>query len=356
MNEITLRTIDILSRGIGKPVSINKLVEKIHEKYGTAYYKQVYDEIKKLKANDEIGMIRSGRSTSPFLNFDNPLLIDRISQIEIERKIRFLQDRKELESIITELTEKLRKYGSISSIVIVNPERNAKLNRIELIIILRNFESDGDWKPTLTIRKLIETISALHNIRIDPLFIQENNLIELLKEDNANIAKNILSNKIIISNSQNFWMMIKSMLDDKIQFSTDNYEINPAKITEKELIYNLAKFGYKEFGHTITKETPIRIEYIITAILLRKEIRMLESIPIILAKTETDANYNLLLFLSQKYGTASKLLGVLNALGEYKHIDGVKIAIRNLKALKTEEIKANFDDLERKMKLYHVIR
>ncbi len=351
-----MRTIDILSREIGNPVSINKLVKKIHEKYGTAYYKQVYDEIKKLKASNEIGMIQSGRSTSPFLNFDNPLLIDKISQIELERKIRFLQDRTELETIITELAEKLRKYGLISSIGIVNPERNAKLNRIELFIILRNFESDNDWKPTLTIRKLIETISALHNIRIDPLFIQENNLIELLKEDNANIAKNILSNKIIISNPQNFWMIIKSILDDKIQFSNDNYEINPAKITEEELIYNLAKFGYKEFGHTITKETPIRIEYIITAILLKKEIRMLEAIPIILAKTETEVNYNLLLFLSQKYGTRSKLLGVLNALGEYKHIHGVKIAIRNLKALKTEEIKANFDDLERKMKLYHVIR
>jgi len=356
MNESTLRTIDILSREIGKPVSINKLVEKIREKYGTAYYKQVYDEIKKLKENNEIGIIRSGRSTSPFLNFNNPLLIDKLSQIELERKIRFLQDRKELESIIFELTEKLRKYGLISSMGIVNPERNAKLNRIELIIILQNFESNNNWKPTFTIRKLIDTISALHNIRIDPLFIQENNFIELLKDDNANIARKILSNKIIISNPQNFWMIIKSMIDNKIQFSTNNYEINPAKITEDELMYNLAKFGYKEFGHTITKESSIRIEYIITAILLRKEVRMLEAIPIILAKTETEVNYNLLLFLSQKYGTTSKLLGVLNALREYKHIHGVKIAIRNLKALKTEEIKANFDDLERKMRLYHVIR
>lgn len=355
MNESTLRTIDILSRGIGKPVSINKLVKKIHEKYGTAYYRQVYDEIKKLKENNEIDMIRSGRSTSPFLNFNNPLVIDKLSQIELERKIRFLQDRKELELIIFELMEKLRKYELISSMGIVNPERNAKLNRIELIIMLRNFESDNDWKPTFTIRKLIDAISALHNIRIDSLFIQENNFIELLKDDNANIVKNILSNKIIISNPQNFWMIIKSMLDNKIQFSTDN-EINPAKITEDELMYNLAKFGYKEFGHVITKESSIRIEYIITAILLRKEVRMLEAIPIILAKTETKVNYNLLLFLSQKYDTASKLLGVLNALWEFKHIHGVKIAIRNLKALKTEEIKANFDDLERKMRLYHVIR
>lgn len=355
MNESTLRTIDILSRGIGKPVSINKLVKKIHEKYGTAYYRQVYDEIKKLKENNEIDMIRSGRSTSPFLNFNNPLVIDKLSQIELERKIRFLQDRKELELIIFELMEKLRKYELISSMGIVNPERNAKLNRIELIIMLRNFESDNDWKPTFTIRKLIDAISALHNIRIDSLFIQENNFIELLKDDNANIVKNILSNKIIISNPQNFWMIIKSMLDNKIQFSTDN-EINPAKITEDELMYNLAKFGYKEFGHVITKESSIRIEYIITAILLRKEVRMLEAIPIILAKTETKVNYNLLLFLSQKYDTASKLLGVLNALREFKHMPRVKIAIRNLKALKTEEIKANFDDLERKMRLYHVIR
>ncbi len=356
MNKFTLRTTDILSREIGNSVSINRLVGKIQDTYGTAYYRQVYDEIKRLEASKEIGRIRAGRSTFPFLNFANPLLIDKISQIELERKMRFLQNRKGLKTIIAELTEKLRKYELVYSIGIINPEKNAKLNRIELVIILRDFKSDNDLEPILTLRKLIKTMSASHNIRMDPLFIQENNLIELLKEDNANIARSMLSNKIIISNPQNFWMIIKSMSDDKIKFSTNDYETNPAKMTKDELTFNLARFGYKEFGHDITQGSPTRIEYIITAILLRKEIRMSEAIPIILAKAGTSVNYDLLLFLSQKYDTTSELLGVLNALEKYKHIRRVEIAISNLKALETEEIKANFDDLEQKMMLYNIIR
>lgn len=355
MNEITLRTMDILSREIGNPVSIYGLVKKIQDIHGIAHYKQVYDEIKKLKDKNEINLTISGRSSEPSLNFRNHLLIDKLSQIELELKIRFLEKRKEFGLLISELTQQLQKYGIISSVGMINPERNAKLNRIELFLTLRNFDADDDNYPTIHIRNLIDTISATHNIRIDSLFIQEKNFKELLKDNNSNIAKRAMSNKILFLNPQNFWAIIKSMFDEKIHFTVNHYDINPAKITDKELFYNLTRLGYKEFGNKFEESTPIRIEYIITAILLNDVIRNLESIPIILAKSET-VNYSLLLFLSQKYRTTSKLLGILNILKQFKHLEGVKTAIRNLKALKTQEIKPNFDDLERKMRLYHVIR
>jgi len=356
VNETTLRTLDILSREIGNQLSIYKLVDKIREKYGTAYYKQIYDEIKKLEENNTIKILRIGRSTSPSLNFNNPILTDKLAQIELERKIRFLEKQKELEMLISEFTEKLRRVSLIQTIALVSPEKNMKLNRIELFIILHDFETNNEFNAILDIRKLIDTFSALHNIRVDPLFMQEKNFIELLKDDDANIARKMITDKIIILYPQAFWAIIKSMLDDKIRISINDYEINPAKISEQELIYNLARFGYKEFGYDIKESTQIRIEYIITSILLQEDIRKIEAIPIILAKKENTVNYNLLLFLSQKFGTTSKLLGILIALNQFKHLQGVRNAIRNLKALKIEEIEANLEDLGQKMKLYNVIR
>lgn len=356
MNEITLRTLDVLSREIGNQLSIYKLTDKLYEKYGTAYYKQTYDEIKKLNEKNIIQLEKSGRSTLPSLNFNNHILIDRLAQIELERKIRFLEKRNEFKLLLTDLTEQLRQYGLIQTIALVNPEINAKLNRTELFIIIRNFKTNEEFKTIISIRQLIDTISAMHNIRIDSLFVQEINFMELLKDDKTNIAKTMLTDKIVLLHPQEFWAIIKAMINEKIHISTNDYEINPAKISAYDLIYNLARLGYKEFGYDIKDGNMIRIEYIITSILLESDKRKLDAIPIILAKGDNNVNYNLLMFLSQKYGTTEKLLGILNALNQFKHLQGVRDAIRNLKALKTAEIKADIRDLEDKMRLYNVIR
>lgn len=355
MKETTLRILDILGRELGNPFSIYGLVKKIVQTYGTAYYKQIYDEIQKLEEENSVQIIKSGRTTSPALNFNNTSIIDKLAQIELERKIRFTEKHKEFELLINDLILKLRKNSIIQTIALVNPEINSKLNRAELFIILYDFKTNEEEKELMQIRRFIDMISAQHNIRIDPLFMQEKNFIDLLREDNPNIAKKMMTDKIIIMQSENFWAIIQSMMDKNINISTDEYETNPAKISDEDLIFNLARFGYKEFGNIIKDGKTIRIEYIITALLLQENTRRLEAIPIILAKEES-VNYNLLLFLSQKYGTTEKLFGMLKILNQYKHLQGVKDSIRNLTALKTKEIKANLDDLERKMKLYNVIR
>jgi len=208
MKETTLRILDILGREMGNPFSIYGLVKKIVQTYGTAYYKQIYDEIQKLEEENSVQIIKSGRTTSPALNFNNTSIIDKLAQIELERKIRFAEQHKEFELLVNDLVLKLRKNSIIQTIALVNPEINSKLNRAELFIILYDFKTNEEEKELMQIRRFIDMISAQHNIRIDSLFMQEKNFIDLLRDDNPNIAKKMMTDKIIINGfifCQNYW-------------------------------------------------------------------------------------------------------------------------------------------------------
>ncbi len=122
------------------------------------------------------------------------------------------------------------------------------------------------------------------------------------------------------------------------------------------MVYNLARFGYVEFGPQIKQGKTICIEYIITAILFQKNARRNDAIPIIIAKNSKKINYNLLLFLSRKYGFEGRILGMLRVLRNLV-VHGVKSInepIKLLETMKVNEIKADQKSIKEKMKIYNV--
>ena len=60
MDETTFRILDTLSSGLGSPVSINELTKKINERYGTAYYANIYEKAQRLVKRGIIGITRTG--------------------------------------------------------------------------------------------------------------------------------------------------------------------------------------------------------------------------------------------------------------------------------------------------------
>jgi hypothetical protein len=130
--------------------------------------------------------------------------------------------------------------------------------------------------------------------------------------------------------------------------------VNPSKIPEADLTYNLLRFGYRELGIEIKEGRSICIEYIASALLTREHTRRIHAIPIILAKNKT--NYGLLVFLTQKYGGFDRLLGLLKILHRLNASKDVAFAIELLEALGTKEIKADEKAIQQKMRLYNAIR
>ena len=120
----------MISSNMGDSLSINELTKRMKGKYGSAYYKNIYDKLQEIKNDGLLNLQPVGRSTIIKLNFDNYILMDTLSHMEIERKLEFLSNKSNLFSFLAEMDKSLSGKCCIMSISTINPLRNLKLNRI----------------------------------------------------------------------------------------------------------------------------------------------------------------------------------------------------------------------------------
>jgi hypothetical protein len=356
MDEATYRILDILTRNLGRPLSINELTSRIEEIYGGAYYANINEKIHELVKDGLIILLKAGRSSLISLNFNNYLIIDLLAEMELRRKQDFLKEKQEMQMLMMEIDTYLHSFLLIKSITLMNPERNAKLNKVELLIHLRKTERKSMTEAKIGIHTIIDTLQRIHNIRIDYVVLEHKMFLNLLKSDESNPIREMLSNKIVILNPQDFWLELKKEGIGEIKTIVKENETNPAKISEEDMVFNLARFGYTELGPKIKQGKLICIEYIINAIIFQNDVRRMDAIPVIIAKNSDKINYDLLLFLARKYGFGGQILGILKALRN-QVVHGMKAIdepIRLLEATKIEEIKANEKRIGERLRLYHV--
>jgi len=356
MDEATYRILNILARNLGRPLSINELTGKIEETYGGAYYANTNEKIHDLAKEEIIALSKAGRSWLTSLNFNNYLIIDLLAEMELRRKQDFLQGKQEMQMLMMKINIQLHSFLWIKSISLINPERNAKLNKVELAIHLRKTDRKRMEKQKIDIHTSIDDFQKTHNIRIDYIILEDKMFLNLLQSNEIHPIKEMLSNKIVILNPQDFWIEISKAMERGIKIIAEEGETNPAKISGEDLIFNLARFGYTELGPQIKQGKLICIEYTIIAILFQNDARRIDAIPIILAKNSDKTNYDLLLFLARKYGFGGRIFGILRTMRNIvahgmKEIDE---PIRLLEAMKIEEIKANEKSMKEKLRLYNV--
>lgn len=133
MDKTTIQILDTISSNIGDSLSINELTNRMKSKYGSAYYANVYEKLQDLKKKGLLNLKPIGRSSTINLNFANYLLIDTLSDMEIEKKIEFLSKRKSLFSFLTEMDKSLSNKCYIKSISAIDPLKNTKLNRMDFL-------------------------------------------------------------------------------------------------------------------------------------------------------------------------------------------------------------------------------
>ncbi len=354
MDETTFRILDTLWKETGTPLSINELTSKIRESHGTAYYTNIYQKMHALTREGTIAITKAGRSSIANLNFTNYLLIDRLTELELRRKHDLLAKSKELQMLFQDAGERYADIRSIESISAINAERNLKLNRAEFLFLLHNSKHSNLDHEMIDIHSIARDLEGLHNIKLDPIILTTEALLDFLTSDEINPVREMLSSKIIFYSPQNFWTHIAAAFARGYRIKLLERETNSAKIPEKDIVFNLARFGYKQIGLEIREGEKICIEYIIASILMKEDARRIDAIPILLAKN--NANYSLLISLSQKYRLSARLLGLLKALNKINSTRETKSAIEILEALSTKEIKADDRSIERKMRLYRAIR
>lgn len=350
MDTPTLRILETISSNIGDSLSINQLTERIKDVYGSAYYANVYQKLQELKNEGVLNLELIGRASNIKLNFQNYLLIDMLAEMEIEKKRNFLTNRNDLFSFFSEMDRSLIDNCAIKSVISIKSSKNIKLNRIELLFLLR--ASPNYHNETIELYRQMLKLQNKHNLKINALIINNHDFLELTTPDEINPVREALSEKIILFGPQTFWSEIKE-ISQKTEIKTIRSETKPANISDLDLTYNLNRFGYKEIGQHFTQGKNFCIEYITIAILLQEDVRLMEAIPIILAKNSFKSN--ILAFLSQKYDTSGKLLGLLRILNNIKPTCERTYTIELLEALNAKEIPADEESIVQKLRLYNAL-
>lgn len=355
MDEATYRILDMLSRNIGKPLSINELTRKIEDIYGGAYYANTNEKIHDLTKDGTITLSKAGRSSLISINFNNYLIIDLLAEMELRRKQSFLQGKQEMQMLMMEMYTFLHTLTSIKSVSLMNPERNSKLNKAEIMFHLKS-PNRKSIEMKIEINDIMTHLQSMHNIRIDHLILDDEEFLDLLKSNESNPVREMLHNKITVLNPQGFWMSIRGEILRGTGIIVEENETHPAKVSEEELVFNLARLGYTEFGPKIKHGRSICMEYVISAIIFHNDARRMDAIPIILAKNSKKTSYDLLLFLARRYDFEGRILGILKAFrnlaahGMYN----IDTPIMLLEAMKIKEIKANTKKIKEKLRLYNV--
>jgi len=352
MDETTLRIVDGLSRSLGMQLSINELTKEIARLHGRAYYANVYNKLRRLSKEGTVALTKAGKSSLVSLNFGSYLTMDLLTEMELARKHDLLKRSESLRLLFAGIEDELKDFYLVNSLCLINPERNISLNRTELLVLLQKAAEELKTDAE-AIRMSLVNLQALHNIRIDFLILGKDEFLELLRAEERNPLKEMLSNKIAFYAPQSFWSVIKDGLERGSRISFERKAINPRKISERTLAYNLGRFGYKEMGRRIEREENICIELVVTSLLTAKDARRHDAIPVILAKNQAD--YNLLVFLSQKYNVSGRLLGLLKALNRIKPEKLLETAIDTLEGMKVGEVKADQSRIRERLRLYDAI-
>jgi hypothetical protein len=350
MDNATIRILDTISSSIGDSLSINQLTNRIKDQYGSAYYANIYEKLQNLKNKGLLNLEPIGRSTSIKLNFENYLLIDTLSEMEIEKKLEFLSNKANLFAFFAEMDKSLSEKCCIRSISAINPLKNIKLNRIELLTLLN--QTPDYLNQTIELNKVTLNLQKKQNLKINNLILDANDFFALLPSDEINPLREALSHQITLYNPQAFWSQIKNVAK-KNQIRTLHTETKPLSIPGSDLNFNLNRFGYREFGTTFVESKKICIEYITTSLLLREEARGRDAVAVILAKNSF--NSSMLAFLSQKYEVSPRLLGILNVLGQTNPKPEVDNTVKILKAINPQELRADEDSIRQKLELYNAL-
>jgi hypothetical protein len=270
--------------------------------------------------------------------------------MEIEKKLEFLSNQANLFSFFAEMDKSLNEKCGIRSISAINPIKNIKLNRIELILLLN--ETPDSLDQAIELNKDTLKLQRKFNIKINNLILDTNDFFDLLTSDEVNPVREALSRQIILYNPQAFWSQIKEIAQ-KNQIRTLHTETKPLSIPDLDLNFNLNRFGYSEFGTSFVEGKKFCIEYIAISLLLREEARGIDAVAVILAKN--NFNGNLLSFLSQKYEVSPRLLGILNILGQTNPKPEFDNTVKILKATNPQVLPPDEDSIRQKLELYNAL-
>lgn len=346
MNGTEYKVLDAMSKRVNAPVSIRQLTSEMGEESGPAYYPNIYRALSSLQKEGVVTMEKQGKASIPILNFANYLLLDTLTEMELQKKRDFLRKWPHTWALFESLERELGDLPSVESILLLDPEHNAKLNRAELLILTDGKDKAREGKA----EKAAHEMGTRFNVRVEPLVVAGAELIEGLRSPEKHPFKEMLPGMVVLYMPQKFWGLIRDAMVHGMRIRFDLDRTDPSKIGEKDLTYNLARLGYREIGSETETGQDFSVEYIVSSALLGEDKRRIVAVPVLLAKDKIE--YSILVFLSRRYGFAEKLLGVLVALIKVAPSREIDHAVASMSGAGISPAKMDEAHVRRALRLY----
>lgn len=334
MKEMEYRILDLLLQNIGMGMSINELNRRIGDKYGLKHsYKEVYQRIRALETDGFIKVQPAGKASIVGLNFGSFLTSGKLAAFELEKKTRFMTQHPEVRGFFEDIDIDFSGgFYALEFIALANPEKSRITNSWDLLFVLHRLLPVTDWGDGKTesaeelnrkerneingIFSTLEMREKQRNLKINPLILYREEFQTDLSSEEGNQTKEFIGDSMLLKNPEDFWRELRILKERELGFRPGKIQ-EPPKITDGCIQFNLPRFCYSSFlqGRTEKEAEKISIETLIAAILLKQDIRLIEAVPILMAKNKI--NQRSLLFLSKKYGLVNKvgfLLGITGAL------------------------------------------
>lgn len=304
LGETQARILDALAANVGRPLSVQGLTAEIRRLHGGAYYANVHRALRGLVAEGVARLERRGRTNAVALDLGSDLTVDALAIRELQRKRALLLARSGLRSALADLAS-LGSRPEIRSVSLVEPERNAKLRRAELLVLTRAPPPAAEPMAALV------QWGRRHNLRADALVLDVGAFVKLLGSTEANPAPAMAADRFAVVGPHAYWWDLAAAVRAGARITTGLPDPDPRSLPEDAVAANLRRLGYREFGPPETPAGDVRVEVLAIALLLRGEARRVAAVPVILAKNPFLPG--LVAFLARKHGVDGQLLGLLRA-------------------------------------------
>ena len=126
-------------------------------------------------------------------------------------KKNFLAKRNDQILFLTEIDKLLNETETIRSVSSINPTKNIKLNKTELLFLLR--KTPEYHNETLQLYKEMLKLQKKRNLKINSLILDRNDFHEQIKSDEINPLREALSETTTFFGPQAFWSEIKQVTE-----------------------------------------------------------------------------------------------------------------------------------------------
>ncbi len=354
MDETTFKILETLSENIGHEMSIKQLTEEIQRVHGSAHYANIYDKVQQMSKDKMISLGKAGNTYRISLNFYDYWIVDILTQMEIIKKQKMLGAYPRILQLLSNVENIAAAMPSISSISAIRPIKYEAVNRLELLVLIRDgIPSDAEEASRISVDYSVRLMQHGGGTKIDSLVLRESEIGPMLSTKEKTPAKEMIGDKLVFVGAQNFWRIIKDAIEEGLWVRAESQETIPSKTNDLVLGHNMARLGYKEMGRTVKPGEDYCVEFVVAAMMARGQARLVEAVPVILSNWKP--NYNVLFFLAKKFRLLEMFMAVLEAVSIVlpQHKRNALDLIRVLKDMQIEPaMTLNANSIGEKIRLY----